>query len=163
MHVLALLGAMFVSGTITVHVRQADEGLTGVYVQRAVHARVDVSRGILSFEGPAQYSVRTTQPSCTGHYGNAKIPVEATINLSSEMQKDFQAVLMPGQLLGGGEGSGMMCGTGFGMTLQPGLVAAPMLPRGGGATHWKFDLHNVKDQQGYYIADWAVDLTFTTH
>jgi hypothetical protein len=160
-----LLLTILMNGTITVHVRNTDSGATGVYVQRAHNAPVNVNGGILGYEAPAEYSVRGTEPPCTAHYGDATTPVSGSIYLTATAQKEFLGMLvMPGQLLGGGESSGPMCATGgFGAHLQTGLVAPPKLPGAHHVTHWTFHLRNVHDQTPGvdYIYDWDVNLTFT--
>ncbi len=159
-----LLLSILMNGTITVHVRNPDSGESGVYVQRAHNASVHVDRGILSYEAPAEYTVHGSQPACSGRYGDMKEPVQGSILLTATAQKEFlNTLIMPGQLLGGGESSGPMCGTGFGAKLQSGLVPAPKLPGMHHVSHWAFHLRKVHDPTPGvdYIYDWDVNLTFT--
>ncbi len=166
MHLLAAVAlSIMMNGTITVHVRNADTGENGVYVQRVGNARVTIDRGILQFEAPAIYKVRENAPPCTGTFGDMTTPISGSIFLTRTAQHEFLGTLIaPGQLLGEGSGSTPMCGTGFGGRFPTGHVAPPALPaRPGKTTTWKFTVRNVRDGTpgSDAVEDWSVDLSFT--
>ena len=166
MHLLvAAAFGIVINGTISVRVRDADSGEKGAYVQRIRNARASIGRGILQFEAPALFTVSESDPPCTGTYGDATTPLQASIFLTRNAQKEFLGTLLaPGQLLGGGEGSTPPCGIGFAGRFPSGRVAPPQLPaRIGKTTEWKFTVRGVRDATpgSSAIEDWSVDLRFT--
>ncbi|MGC8484927.1 MAG: hypothetical protein ACP5O6_04760 [Candidatus Baltobacteraceae bacterium] len=165
MHLLVAAAlSIFINGTISVHIRNADTGENGVYVQRIHNARATVDRGILQFEAPALFKVSESAPPCTGTFGDPTTPIQGSIFLTHGAQKEFLGTLIaPGQLLGGGSGSSPPCGIGFAGRFPSGRVAPPSLPtRLGSTTHWKFTVRDVPDATpgSDAIEDWTVDLSF---
>jgi len=154
-----------INGTISVHVRDAETGEKGAYVQRIENARASIGRGILQFEAPALFTVSESDPPCSGTYGDSTTPLQGSIFLTRSAQREFLGTLLaPGQLLGGGSGSAPPCGIGFAGRFPTGHVAAPRLPtRIGRTTHWDFTVRNVRDATpgSDAMEDWSVDLTFT--
>ena len=157
--------SIFINGTISVHIRNADTGENGAYVQRIHNARASIDRGILQFEAPALFKVSESAPPCTGTYGDATTPIQGSIFLTRTAEQEFLGTMIaPGQLLGGGDGSTPSCGIGFAGRFPSGHVAPPKLPaRIGKTTEWKFTVRNVRDATpaSDAIEDWSVDLRFT--